>query len=180
MARGKNAGFGIGLMDTAPDSFENCPRCGARALVTHSEPMSGGGRSVHEHVCRRCRHSWRSEPASWLLCPLPQCDAHGQDATGFNCRKSMINSALIGDFPEEGAAALLRVEAGLQSSVCTDPELLQIIRTLWNGFGQDLGAAVKWLHKVNAELGGAPAVLLFGPEGGAAIISHLASQPLPV
>ncbi|WP_411839973.1 antitoxin Xre/MbcA/ParS toxin-binding domain-containing protein [Paracoccus sp. ME4] len=180
MAKSSDDGIGVDLMDMAPDSFETCPRCWARASVVHEEPCSGGGRLAHLHVCRRCRHKWWSPPASWLLCPLRGCDAHGLDATGLGGHRLLVHSALIGELPEETAASLLRSEAGLREAICPDRELLQIIRALWTGLGHDLGTAVRWLHNPNTALGGIPARLLTRRETGAEIIAYLASRQFPI
>lgn len=180
MAKHSNTGMGIDLTDMAPDSFEPCPRCAAKARVFHEEPCSGGGRHAHRHVCRRCRHEWRSQPASWLLCPLPGCDVHGLDATGLGGHRLLIRSALIGELPEESAAGLLRIEAGLRDAACTDRELMQIIRALWAGLGHDLGTTVKWLHNPNTALGGIPATLLSRREAGAELIAYLASRQFSI
>lgn len=180
MAKRQSEEVGLDLKELAPDSWEKCPCCSARAAVSHVEPMSGGGRHRHLHRCRRCRHEWSAEPASWLVCPLPLCDAHGLDATGLGGHKLQVQSALVGEMDDGKASDLLRREAGLKAAICSDEELLRIIRALWSGLGRDIGTAVKWLHNPNTAFRAAPASLLEAPYGASEILSYLAARRFTV
>ncbi|MCE6957907.1 hypothetical protein LAZ40_02390 [Cereibacter sphaeroides] len=80
MVRRKPEDIGCDRWDDAPDSWLKCPCCGARAMVSHLEPHSGGGFLRHLHRCRRCRHEWEQHPEEGQACPASLCDAHERRA----------------------------------------------------------------------------------------------------
>lgn len=171
---------GIDAWSSAPDSFLECPRCRAKASVRHVEPDSGGGRWQHLHRCTRCRHEWTKEPATWMLCPAPNCDAHGLDATGMAGRLEHVDAILSGQCPQlslERQAQLLCADLALPAPRPDEARsAITVIQALHISLGGDLGTVAAWLHNRNTALGAAPATVAANINGWASLTSYLRSR----
>lgn len=184
MAREDDIGnrHGTDAWDIAADSYASCPCCDAKARLRHVEPRSGGGLSVHAHRCTRCRHEWEAEPATWRLCRLPGCDAHGLDATSLGGHLDMIELALDMRSPVSGEViGRVMQDFGLAPSAGSDPQTcMAAVRAARRAVGGGTALAAAWFHNLNTALADTPANIMSRTGGADRLLGYLASRQAPI